>query len=222
MAFKDKYQAFLVQQAKSSKMIVVGGTTVSKKGQEFYNTVLVAFPNGQIKTMDKTLLTPWELTHHITGVGQSKIPLNFATPWGQVAVLICYESESPQIVSKLADINPDLVLITSSTNQLAGLERVQDSAKYIAASLFTYTVLTGVTTGYARDQVKNNDVGQAVFDSPPELLGDKVDQAGTFNQPDLFVVTADMKKIKQQKISPASTFAARDYLIQHPALRLSH
>ena len=217
VAFKDKYQSFLLKEAKENNMIIIGGTTLSKKGNKFYNTVQVAFPNGQIKTMDKTLLTPWELTHHITGVGQSAIPLNFETPWGKVAVLICYESESPKIVSKLTGINPDLVLIPSNTGKLAGLERVQSATKYIAISQFSYAMLTGVTTGYARDQVKENDVGQAIVASPPELLDSKGDQEGVFNQPDLLVVDLDMKKIRQQKTLPSSSFAARDYQLQHPS-----
>lgn len=216
-AFKDNYQAFLLKEAKKNNMIIVGGTTLSKKGNKFYNTVQVALPNGQIKTMNKTLLTPWELTHHITGVGQSAIPLNFETPWGKVAVLICYEIESPEILSKLTNINPDLVLIPSSTGKLEGLERVQSATKYIAVSQFSYAMLTGVTTGYARDQVKEYDVGQAIFASPPGLLDSKGVQEGVFNQPDLLVIDVDMEKLRQKKPLPSSTFAARDYQLQHPS-----
>ena len=120
-------------------------------------------------------------------------------------------------MSKLTGINPDLVLIPSNTGKLAGLERVQSATKYIAISQFSYAMLTGVTTGYARDQVKENDVGQAIVASPPELLDSKGDQEGVFNQPDLLVVDLDMKKIRQQKTLPSSSFAARDYQLQHPS-----
>ncbi len=212
--FLGKYKQYLQSMAKSKEMIIIGGTTLTKKDNTFYNTAIIAFPNGDIKTVDKSLLTPWELSHLITGIGQSE-PLSFETPWGRVVVLICYEAESPEIISKVSKINPNMIFIPSNTGGLFGLERVSIAARFIALSEVTYTLLTGVTTNIAREKITDQGVGQAIFALPKERGYPLKASLGTFNQPDMLVVDADIKKIEQDKRSSQVTNAARDYLRQH-------
>lgn len=212
--FKNKYIQHLKSKAMTSNMIIIGGTTLTEKDNKFYNTAIVAFPKGDVKFVDKTLLTPWELSNHITGVGKSE-PLSFQTPWGTAALLICYETESAEIVSKLSKLNPNLVFIPSNTAGLSSLERVTIASKYIAVSQFAYTVLTGVTTNIPRNTIGEDSVGQAILATPQQTGYPLAVKSSKFNQPDLFIVDADITKINQDKLSSKSTFAARDYMQQH-------
>ncbi len=212
--FTNKYTNHLKSKAISSGLIIIGGTTLTEKNHKFYNTAIVAFPNGDIKTVDKSLLTHWELSNHITGIGTGQ-PLSFQTPWGTVVVLICYESESAEILTKVSKLNPNLIFIPSNTGGLAGLDRVSVASRYAAISQFAYTLLTGVTTKLPIEKVADNSVGQAIFATPQQPGYPLVGKYGTFNQPDLLIAEANIAKIQQDKLSPNSTFSARDYARQH-------
>ncbi len=213
--FSNKYSDFLKSRARSSGMFIIGGSTVTEKNHQFYNTAMVAFPNGEIKTVDKSLLTPWELSNHITGVGQQTHPLSFITPWGTAVVLICYEAESPEILSKISQIHPNLVFIPSNTSGLSGLYRVIVAARYIAISQYAYALLTGVTTNFSKDKVSGHSAGQAIFAAPTGLGYSLTGTLGKFNQPDLLIVKVNIEKMDQDKASPAVTSASRDYVKQH-------
>lgn len=211
--FAHEYEQHLKSKAKSSGMVIIGGTTFTEKNHKIYNTAIVALPQGEIKTVDKMLLTPWEVTYHIA-VGKIQ-PLTFTTRWGKVAILICYEAESSELLNILSKVNPDLVFIPSSTTGLYGLERVQVAARYLALSQFSYALLTGVSTNLPKEQVADNDVGQAILAAPMQSGYPLNPKLGKFNQPDLFIVDVDLRKIKQDKLASKSTFSARDFKQQH-------
>lgn len=213
VGFFNQYRDYLKSKAVSSGMIIIGGTTITEKENKFYNTAIVAFPSGEIKTVDKTLLTPWELSNHITGVGKSQ-PLSFNTPWGTAVVLICYEAESAEILSNISSLNPSLVFIPSNTSGLDGLERVHIAAKYIAMAQFAYTLLTGVTSGRPTGKITGDVVGQAVFSTPIQTGYPLTAKYGLFNQPELLLIDANISKITHDKLLPQTTFPSRDYIHQ--------
>lgn len=137
------------------------------------------------------------------------------TPWGCAVVLICYEAESPEILSKITQIRPNLVFIPSNTQGLSGFYRVAVAARYIAISQYAYSLLTGVTTNFPIDKAGDHDVGQAIFAAPTGLGYPLTGMLGKFNQPDLLIINANIEKMNQEKASPATTFASRDYVKQH-------
>ncbi|HMT03273.1 MAG TPA: carbon-nitrogen hydrolase family protein [Burkholderiales bacterium] len=212
--FTNTYKTFLKAKAISSGMIIIGGTSITQKNNKFYNTLIIAFPNGQIKTTDKNILTPGELENNITGVGRDD-PLSFNTPWGSMAVLICYETNSPEVISKISKTAPNIIFVTSNTS-MGQLEYVKIAAQYMSIWQLSYVLLTGITTNTPLEKISNQTVGQAIFISP---LGKEnhpiITTLGKFNQPGIFITSVDINKIKKLKSSFKIGYPARDYAIQH-------
>ena len=77
----------LLQRLASASNVVVGGSFLAKRGQDVYNTFVLAFPDGSMVQHDKDLPTYWENCYYVGG--QDDGVLN--TPAGPVGAALCWE-----------------------------------------------------------------------------------------------------------------------------------
>jgi predicted amidohydrolase len=84
-------------------------------------------PDGRTAFQDKHVMTRFETEQW--GVGPGAPPAVFATPWGTIGVAICYDLEFPTLVRAQVEAGAWLILSPTSTDTLAGFNRVRLAAQ---------------------------------------------------------------------------------------------
>ncbi|GGB54721.1 hypothetical protein GCM10011316_28480 [Roseibium aquae] len=144
--------------------ILLGSMPVGNGRGGFTNTAILLTPDGRDIRQDKLCLTPgeqdedsWRLTP-----GTTLVP--FELDGLKMVILICLDIEMPALSCLLAHQQPDLVLVPSMTERLAGYHRVYGCAKARAVELMTCVAVCGVI-GAAKGTTQNltNWSGASLF-----------------------------------------------------------
>ncbi|MBV9655445.1 MAG: carbon-nitrogen hydrolase family protein [Acetobacteraceae bacterium] len=84
-------------------------------------------PAGAVAFQDKRVMTRFEAEQW--GVGPGGPPAVFETPWGRIAISICYDCEFPNLVRAQVEAGAWLILVPSCTDTLHGFNRVRLAAR---------------------------------------------------------------------------------------------
>ncbi|WP_043526591.1 carbon-nitrogen hydrolase family protein [Litchfieldella xinjiangensis] len=93
----------------------------------FVNRAWLMTPNGSVDYQDKQIMTRFE--NDEWGISSGEGLKIFDTPVGRLGVLICYDSEFPELARALAEADVDLLLVPSCTDTEAGYYRVRHSCQ---------------------------------------------------------------------------------------------
>lgn len=108
--------------------VLVGSIPVAADRDQttFYNRAWLCSPDGTVFQVDKQILTRFERETGVI-VPASAPPEVIPTPWGGLGVLICYDSEFPQLARHLVapPEGATLLAVPSCTDTLAGYHRVR-------------------------------------------------------------------------------------------------
>ncbi|HSS65705.1 MAG TPA: nitrilase-related carbon-nitrogen hydrolase, partial [Gammaproteobacteria bacterium] len=108
------------------------------------NRAHLMLPDGRVFGQDKLCLTPSEKNPHgwnlATGDRVSVVQWDGL----RVATLVCLDIELPGLAARLAPFEPDLVLVPSMTETVAGYNRVFSCARARATELFCVVCAVGV------------------------------------------------------------------------------
>lgn len=85
--------AWLKKSAKQYKSAIVGSIIYTNENGKFFNRLIWAFPNGEIKTYDKRHLFRMAEEHHTFSAGNSKLIVEYKG-W-KICPLICYDLRFP-------------------------------------------------------------------------------------------------------------------------------
>jgi len=126
-ACADDLIATMQSIAKGENVFILGGTIPMRAGARVHNRAPFISNTGALAFQDKQSMTRFEAEKWgITGGGGPKV---FATPFGNIGVSICYDSEFPLHVRAQAAAGAKLILIPSCTDSIAGFNRVRLSAR---------------------------------------------------------------------------------------------
>lgn len=195
----QKIKDFISCLAKKTNMIIVGGTTVKIIDGNITNTIIIGLPNGKIIEDNKTYLTPEEKNFDYVSSSRSLVSLKYKGI--NIAIIICYTSEFPDVSQALSTINPDIILIPSYTNDLYGLDRVQTAAKMLSIQNFAYGVVVGMASGLnKKDSSKMEGVAQATFTSPQQKeFPLNYLSKGAFNKEQVLVQELNISKLHKAR-----------------------
>lgn len=106
--------------------ILSGSLPVRQSDQTVVNRAGLFAPSGARLDQDKIIPTPFERREcGISGGG----PLNVVTtPFGTLAVLICYDAEFPLLARRAIEAGAEILLVPSATESCAGYSRVRIGA----------------------------------------------------------------------------------------------
>ncbi|EPC03951.1 hypothetical protein L861_01225 [Litchfieldella anticariensis FP35 = DSM 16096] len=93
----------------------------------FVNRAWLLGPSGRANYQDKQIMTRFE--NDLWGVSAGEGLKVFDTPVGRLGVLICYDSEFPDLARALVEAGAELLLVPSCTDTEAGYYRVRLSAQ---------------------------------------------------------------------------------------------
>jgi len=137
-----QWRALLSQLAASCRVNIVGGTHVTRNaGGSIRNVCIVALRDGTLHEREKLHATPNERDAWEVSGGSSADVVD--TDCGPVGIMVCYDSEFPELGRHLADQGALLLLVPSSTDDRLGWLRVRHCCQARAIENQVYVAVAG-------------------------------------------------------------------------------
>ncbi|MDP4162359.1 MAG: carbon-nitrogen hydrolase family protein [Bacillota bacterium] len=188
--FTEQYRSLFSDLAKKTKMHIIGGTHVLRKGDRLYNVAHLFYPDGRIAEQSKLHITPTEVNEWNMSPGDDLQV--FETDKGTIAMLTCYDIEFPEIVRMAKAKGADVIFCPSCTDDRHGFHRVRYTSHARAIENQVYVVTTGTVGSLPTVDFMRGNFGQAAVITPNDVpfppKGILVE--GEINQD--MIVTADL------------------------------
>ncbi|PID94439.1 MAG: carbon-nitrogen hydrolase [Bacteroidetes bacterium] len=120
---------------------IVAGSMPEMKGDNLYNVGYLCKRDGSIERYEKLHVTPDE--SRVWGMQGGETLNVFDTDCGKVGVLICYDSEFPELSRLLAKEGMDILFIPFLTDTQNGYSRVRNCARARAIENECYVAIAG-------------------------------------------------------------------------------
>lgn len=148
--------------------IIAGSTPVKVKDDKIHNVSYIFLRNGEIHEQPKIHPTPDEkYWWNVTG-GNDLVPIE--TDCGTIGVLICYDSEFPELARHLVDQGANILFVPFCTDERQAYLRVRYCCQARAVENQCYVVLAGNVGNLP--QVSNMDIqyGQSCILTPCDFV----------------------------------------------------
>lgn len=124
-AYTPQLRELFAGLAKKHRIVVIGGTHITNTAQGIRNVCFVALPDGTLHERHKLHPTPSERTcWGVTG-GTADDALPIDTEHGRIGVMICYDSEFPELARRLTEADVALFFVPFCTDDRHGYLRVR-------------------------------------------------------------------------------------------------
>ncbi|MFC4220263.1 carbon-nitrogen hydrolase family protein [Flagellimonas marina] len=120
---------------------IIAGSMPEIKDGKLYNVGYLCKRNGTVERYEKLHVTPDEAK--VWGLQGGKELKVFDTDCGKIGVLICYDSEFPELSRLLADEGMDILFIPFLTDTQNGYSRVRNCAQARAIENECYVAIAG-------------------------------------------------------------------------------
>ena len=165
--FTEQYRDLFLSFAKQTKMHIIGGTHVIRKGDRLYNVAHLFYPDGRIAEQPKLHITPTEVKEWKMTPGESFQV--FETDKGTIAMLTCYDIEFPEIVRMAKAKGADVIFCPSCTDDRHGFHRVRYTSHARAVENQIYVVTTGTVGSLPTVDFMRANFGQAAIITPNDI-----------------------------------------------------
>ena len=141
--YRDRFCAFMEKLAVSYNINIIGGTHPTKKSNgDIHNVCYVFLRNGSVFAQEKLHPTPTEATWWNIKGGDGAAVIN--TDCGPIGVMICYDSEFPEVARHLIDQGAMILFVPFCTDERRGYLRVRYCCQARAVENQCYMVLSGI------------------------------------------------------------------------------
>lgn len=123
-AFTSTYEEIFSDFARQSGAVIIGGShwTLDSQDGKGYNTAYLFFPDGRIERQKKNHIVPKEEDYGTVRFDGLSI---FETPKAKIGVMICYDSEFPEVARHFMLNGAQILLCPSATYAERGFYRVR-------------------------------------------------------------------------------------------------
>lgn len=141
-SYTARFQALLAELAMRYNTNIIGGShpTIVEDG-DVHNICYVALRDGSVHTQEKIHITPNE--RNWWGIKGGDVARVINTDCGPVGVLICYDSEFPELARHLVDQGAQILFVPFCTDTREGYLRVRYSCHARTIENQCYAVLSG-------------------------------------------------------------------------------
>ncbi|MGF1463836.1 MAG: GNAT family N-acetyltransferase [Maricaulaceae bacterium] len=141
--YADRYVRFMEKLAVSYNINIIGGTHPTRvENGEIRNVCYVFLRDGAVYTQDKLHPTPSEARWwNIKGGDRSLV---IPTDCGPVGVMVCYDSEFPELARHLVDQGAAILFVPFCTDERRAYLRVRYCCHARAVENQCYVVMSGV------------------------------------------------------------------------------
>jgi len=139
--YTDDFKTMMTDFALHYNINIIGGSTVTKTGDHMQNVSYIFLRDGSVHAQGKIHPTPderqvWQMQ------GASKLDI-IETDCGPIGVLICYDSEFPELTRHLIDQGMYILFVPFCTDQRTGYLRVRYCAQARAVENQCYVAIAG-------------------------------------------------------------------------------
>ncbi len=198
--YTPRYLDLMRELARRWKVFLVGGTHPTLREGKLYNTAYLFTPDGAVYAQDKIHRTRWEREKWDTDHGDQ---LNlFQTPYGKIAILICYDIEFPELARMVSEAEADILFVPSCTDDRQGFLRVRYCCHARAIENQVYVAMTS-TVGSLPVEGLGVHYGQASILSPSDFpfARDGIAAEGTPNMEQIVVADVNLDNLLKNRIS---------------------
>ena len=198
--FTPRYLDLMREQARKWKVFLVGGTHPTLREGRLYNTAYLFTPDGGVYAQDKIHRTRWERERWDTDHGD-QLHL-FQTPYGKIAILICYDIEFPELARMVSEAEADILFVPSCTDDRQGFLRVRYCCHARAIENQVYVAMTS-TVGSLPVEGLGVHYGQASIISPSDFpfARDGIAAEGTPNMEQIVVADVNLENLLKNRIN---------------------
>ncbi|WP_262963920.1 carbon-nitrogen hydrolase family protein [Methylobacter psychrophilus] len=178
----DNFMTLFSQLAQQYQCIIQAGTFPVRIDAEIYrNRAYLFMPDGQFDYQDKLMMTRFENEQWLIKGGKEL--KCFDSPYGKIAINICYDSEFPLLARAQAEAGCVLILVPSCTDTRAGYHRVKIACQARALENQCYVVQASLVGDALWSEAVDVNVGAAAIYTPVDkgFPDDGVLLVGTFN-----------------------------------------
>jgi predicted amidohydrolase/GNAT superfamily N-acetyltransferase len=196
-----QYEQLFIRLAKETGIYIIGGThPVFQRGKVF-NAAHLFTPNGQVFRQKKVHLTPTESGPYQLSRGHGLYL--YHTDFGNIAILICYDVEFPEVARVMAEAGAEILFVPSCTDGREGFCRVRYCAQARAIENQVYVAMTGTVGNLPLVPYMATNYGQAAILTPSDYFfaRDGIAAEGTINQEQLVVADVDLDLLDEQRVN---------------------
>jgi predicted amidohydrolase/GNAT superfamily N-acetyltransferase len=196
-----QYEELFMRLAQETGIYIIGGThPVIHKGKVF-NAAHLFTPNGQVFRQKKVHLTPTESGPYQLSRGHGLYL--YHTDFGNIAILICYDVEFPEVARVMAEAGAEILFVPSCTDGREGFCRVRYCSQARAIENQIYVAVTGTVGNLPLVPYMNTNYGQAAILTPSDYFfaRDGIAAEGTINQEQLVVADVDLDLLDEQRVN---------------------
>lgn len=180
---------------------IVFGSGPRIKGDLIFNSSAI-YHQGKTFFQDKLYLTPWE-----TDFTPGKEIRLFDLKGLKTCVMICFDSEQPDLAVKLKHESIDLMLLPSATTNRNGSQRVNRCASARSIELGAVVVTSPLVGDSSCELVDHNEGRQGFFLPAQECISIEQEQFSAYSVSEHIVCSYELddKKIKELKKANGET-----------------
>jgi predicted amidohydrolase/GNAT superfamily N-acetyltransferase len=196
-----QYEALFMRLAKETGIYIIGGTHPVIQRGKLFNAAHLFTPNGQVFRQKKVHLTPTESGPYQLSRGHGLYL--YHTDFGNIAILICYDIEFPEVARVMAEAGAEILFVPSCTDGREGFCRVRYCAQARAIENQVYVAVTGTVGNLPLVPYMNTNYGQAAILTPSDYFfaRDGIAAEGTINQEQLVVADVDLDLLDEQRVN---------------------
>lgn len=194
--YSDEIRDKMVEYALSYNINIIAGSMPAYEDGKLYNVSYLCRRDGSYETQYKIHVTPAERNDWgMTGGTEVKV---FETDTAKIGILICYDSEFPELSRILADQGMEILFVPFATDMQNGYNRVRICAQARAIENECYVAISGSVGNLPK--VKNMDIqfGQSAIFSPSDFAfpQNAIVAEGTANTENTIVADVDLTDLK--------------------------
>lgn len=196
-SFSDQIKQRFAELAVSYNINIIAGSMPVEENGQLYNVSYLLHRDGTIDEQKKIHITPHEQRDWVID-GGSKIQ-TFETDAGRVGILICYDSEFPELGRMLAEQDVQIIFVPFWTDTKNGYQRVRLCSQARAIENECYVAIGGSVGNLPRvDNVDIQYAQSAVF-SPSDIYfpHDAMITEASPNTEMIIFADVDLDKLKQ-------------------------
>lgn len=197
--FTEPYIEFFSRAAIEYNINVIGGSHLVVEDDKLYNVAYLFHRDGRIDRQTKLHITPAEARWW--GVAPGRAMRVFDTDMGKVAILICYDSEFPELARIAAGRGARIMFIPYNTDIRAAHIRVRTCAAARCIENHVYAVLSGPIGNLPEVEGADIHYAQAAILTPSDIPfpRDGIAAQATENVEAMIIQDLDMKVLRKTR-----------------------
>ncbi|MGD0733020.1 MAG: GNAT family N-acetyltransferase [Terracidiphilus sp.] len=196
-----EYEALFIRLAQETGIYIIGGTHPVFQRGKIFNAAHLFTPNGRVFRQKKVHLTPTESGPYQLSRGHGLYL--YHTDFGNIAILICYDVEFPEVARVMAEAGAEILFVPSCTDGREGFCRVRYCSQARAIENQVYVAMTGTVGNLPLVPYMATNYGQAAILTPSDYFfaRDGIAAEGTINQEQMIFADVDLDLLDEQRVN---------------------